>query len=164
MARHKVKLAYIECILKKLKEITTLCGIKACAVIYGNNNPQPEVWPSDSGAKSVLSRFVNLPNPEKSKKTMDQEAFLGKSIEKAYEQLKKEREETRKIVMTIIMDHYINTKEFNGNSMSKYDLNDMSCFVDENLKKIYQKMEGMQIESQEHDADEAEVMNGTNKQ
>ncbi|GAU21587.1 hypothetical protein TSUD_131710 [Trifolium subterraneum] len=148
-----------------LDEITTLCGIEACAIIYDNNNPQPVVWPSsESEAKNVLSKFVSLPEPDQSKKMMDQEDFLWKRVEKAFEKLKKLREETRKNVMAIIMNHYINTKEFNGNSMSNYDLNDMSCFVDENLKEIYQKMEGMKIESQEHGGNEAEVMNGTKKQ
>ncbi|XP_045824915.1 agamous-like MADS-box protein AGL80 [Trifolium pratense] len=151
-------------ILKRLNEITTLCGIEACGILYDNNNPQPVVWPTDSGAKSVLSRFASLPESEQSNNKVNQEDFLWKRIEKDFEKLKKEREETRKNVMAIIINHYIYTKEFNGNSMSKNDLNDMSCFIDENLKEIYRKMEGMKIESQEHDGNEAGVMNETKKQ
>ncbi|KAL5077057.1 hypothetical protein RYX36_016041 [Vicia faba] len=169
MARKKVKLAYITCnskrretfrkrksgIMKKVNEISTLCGIEACAIIYDKNNPQPEIWPSDAGVRNVLYKFRSLPELERSKKMVDQEAFLRQSIAKIYEQLKKQREETRKKEMTNIIHHYIQSGEFNEmNLMSKHDLNDLSSFIDENLKEIDGKMKGIPVEVQE------EVRNG----
>ncbi|CAK8566080.1 unnamed protein product [Lathyrus sativus] len=163
MARKKVKLAYITCnskrretfrkrksgIMKKVNEISTLCGIEACAIIYDKNNPQPEVWPSDAGVRNVLFKFRSLPEVERSKKMVDQEAFLRQSIAKIYEQLKKQREETRKKEMTNIIHHYIQSGEFNAmNLMSKHDLNDLSSFIDENLKEIDQTMKGLPNEVQ----------------
>ncbi|QCD91395.1 Transcription factor [Vigna unguiculata] len=61
MARKKLDLTYIindskrkttlkkrkHGLIKKMNEITTLCGIEACAIIYSPNDPQPEVWPSE---------------------------------------------------------------------------------------------------------------------
>ncbi|KAK7401129.1 hypothetical protein VNO78_12445 [Psophocarpus tetragonolobus] len=44
-------------LIKKIDEISILCGIETCAIIYTPNNPWPEVWPSDWGVQSVLSRF-----------------------------------------------------------------------------------------------------------
>ncbi|KAI5408371.1 agamous-like MADS-box protein AGL80 [Lathyrus oleraceus] len=175
MARKKVKLAYITCnskrretfrkrksgIIKKVNEISTLCGIEACAIIYDRNNPQPEVWPSDVGVKNVLFKFRSLPELERSKKMVDQEAFLRQSIAKIYEQLKKQREETRKKEMTNIIHHYIQSGEFNAmNLMSKHDLNDLSSFIDENLKEIEQTMKGVPTEVREEVRNGAEVMNG----
>ncbi|GAU42869.1 hypothetical protein TSUD_13370 [Trifolium subterraneum] len=72
MARKKVKLAYITCnskrretfrkrksgIMKKVSELSTLCGIEACVIIYDQNNPQAYVWPSDSGVKNGGSRDI----------------------------------------------------------------------------------------------------------
>jgi hypothetical protein len=54
--------------MKKVNEISILCGIEACAIIYDQNNPQAEVWPSDAGVKGVLARFRSLPEFERSKK------------------------------------------------------------------------------------------------
>jgi len=135
--------------MKKINEISTLCGVEACAIISEQNNPQVEVWPSDSGVRSLISRFRGLPGYEQSKKMVDQEVFLRQSIRKVYEQLKKQREETRKMEMTNVIDHYIQTTEFNGNSMSKYDLNDFSSFIEENLKEVDRKMKEMTIKDQE---------------
>ncbi|KEH34370.1 putative transcription factor MADS-type1 family [Medicago truncatula] len=140
--------------MKKINEISTLCGVEACAIISEQNNPRVEVWPSDSGVRSVISRFRSLPGYEQCKKMVDQEVFLKQSIGKVYEQLKKQREETRKMEMTNIIDHYIQTIEFNGNSMSKSDLNDFSSFIDENLKEVNLKMKEMTIK------DQKEVGNG----
>jgi len=132
-------------IMKKINEISTMCGVEACAIISEQNNPRVEVWPSDSGVRSVISRFRSLPGHEQRKKMVDQEVFLRQSIGKVYEQLKKQREETRKKEMTNIIDHYIQTLEFNGNSMSKCDLSDFSSFIDENLKEVDRKMKEMTI-------------------
>ncbi|CAJ2673814.1 unnamed protein product [Trifolium pratense] len=163
MARKKLKLAYITCnskrretfrkrksgLMKKVNELSTLCGIEACAIIYDQNNPQAEVWPSDSGVKSVLSRFGSLSELERNKKKVDQEVFLRESIEKACDQLNKKKEENKKKEMANIIDPYIHNGEFNSNLMSKYDFNDWSSFIDENLKEIDRKMKGMQIEAQD---------------
>ncbi|XP_045810417.1 agamous-like MADS-box protein AGL80 [Trifolium pratense] len=148
--------------MKKLNEISTLFGIDACTIIYDQNNPQAEVWPSDSGVKSVLFRFGSLPEFARSKKMVDQEAFLRESIEKACDQWKKQREVTRKKEMVNIVDHYIRSGEFNSNLMSNDDLNDFSSFIHDNyLKEIDRKMKGMQIETQEPVRNGGDVMNGT---
>ncbi|XP_045797810.1 agamous-like MADS-box protein AGL80 [Trifolium pratense] len=136
--------------MKKANELSTLCGIQACVIVYDQNNPQAEVWPSDSGVKSVLSRFRSLSEFERSKKMVDQEVFLRESIEKRHGQLKKQREETRKKEFTDIINNYIHNGEFKSNLMSKDDLAVFSSFIDENyLKEINQKMQGMKIEAQD---------------
>ncbi|KAG5068527.1 hypothetical protein JHK85_000904 [Glycine max] len=44
--------------LKEVDEITTLCDIQACVIIYTLDEPEPEVWPSNKGMKSVISKFL----------------------------------------------------------------------------------------------------------
>ncbi|KAF5203782.1 agamous-like MADS-box protein AGL80, partial [Thalictrum thalictroides] len=88
MARKKVKLAWIvndsarratfkkrkKGLMKKVSELSTLCGVEACAIIYGPEDPQPDVWPSTpSEAHRVLTRFNSMPEMEQSKKMMNQE-------------------------------------------------------------------------------------------
>ncbi|KAH1162142.1 hypothetical protein GYH30_000853 [Glycine max] len=84
MARNKVHYTYINNpmkgkatfkkrkngYLKEVDEITTLCDIQACVIIYTLDEPEPEVWPSNKGMKkgdwpfhvSILCWGNNLDN------------------------------------------------------------------------------------------------------
>ncbi|XP_042476949.1 agamous-like MADS-box protein AGL80 [Macadamia integrifolia] len=109
MARKKVKLAWIQNdsarratfkkrkrgIMKKVSELSTLCGVSACAIIYGPYEPEPDVWPSPPEAKRVLARFRNMPDMEQCKKMLNQEEFLRQRISKAKEHVKKYSKDNR---------------------------------------------------------------------
>ncbi|KAL3830900.1 hypothetical protein ACJIZ3_019702 [Penstemon smallii] len=36
-------------LIKKVRELSTLCGLEACAIVYRSNEPEPEVLPSQLG-------------------------------------------------------------------------------------------------------------------
>ncbi|KEH29199.1 MADS-box transcription factor family protein [Medicago truncatula] len=67
----KVKLAFIanarkttynkrqKGLFKKVYELSTLCGVEACAIVYGPYEPQPKIWPSPQGVQTVLSKIQN---------------------------------------------------------------------------------------------------------
>ncbi|XWS42274.1 hypothetical protein CRYUN_Cryun16bG0001000 [Craigia yunnanensis] len=117
MTRKKVKLAYItndssrkatyrkrkKGLRKKVSELSTLCGIKACVVIYHPYESQSEVWPSPIGVQRVLSEFKKLPEMKQSKKMVNQESFLRRRIAKGNEQLKKQCKDNREKEMTQVM-------------------------------------------------------------
>ncbi|XP_023637089.1 MADS-box transcription factor PHERES 2 isoform X3 [Capsella rubella] len=48
-------------IIKKLSELSTLCGVKTCGVIYSPYNPELEAWPSREGAEGVITEFMEVP-------------------------------------------------------------------------------------------------------
>ncbi|KAF3539463.1 hypothetical protein F2Q69_00021843 [Brassica cretica] len=91
MTRKKVKLAFIandssrkatykkrkKGLMKKLNELSTLCGINACAIIYSPYDSNPEVWPSNSGVQRIISEFRTLPEMDQNKK-MTNEACENK--------------------------------------------------------------------------------------
>lgn len=58
-------------LMKKVKELTTLCGIQGCAIIFNRHggDSQTHVWPTTAEARAVLGRFQDLP-PEKQTKHM----------------------------------------------------------------------------------------------
>ncbi|GMY29450.1 agamous-like MADS-box protein AGL80 [Fagus crenata] len=62
-------------LLKKLSELTTLCGIMTCGIIYSSYDPQPDVWPCPQEACRMLERFKNLPAKKQGKYMMDQKDF-----------------------------------------------------------------------------------------
>ncbi|XP_038891311.1 agamous-like MADS-box protein AGL80 [Benincasa hispida] len=162
MTRKKVKLAYIENdsarkatykkrkrgLMKKISELSILCGIEACAIIFSPYDSQPELWPSPIGVQRVLSQFKRMPEMEQSKKMVNQETFLRQRIAKANEQLKKLRKDNREKEITRLMFQCLTaTKELHGINM--HDLNDLGWLVDQNLKEIATRIESLKKPSME---------------
>ncbi|XP_027190039.1 agamous-like MADS-box protein AGL80 [Cicer arietinum] len=172
MARKKVKLAYIinhsnrkatykkrkYGLLKKISELSILCGIDACAIIYGENNPRAEVWPSTIGARSVLSKFMRLPELERRKKMVDLEGFLTQSIAKVQDSLKKQMEENQRKQMSYFISHFIHTGEYNPGNVNLNDLNDLTTIIDNNLKEIEGKLSSMEVVAEEETGNRVEPM------
>ncbi|KAJ4822495.1 hypothetical protein Tsubulata_051273 [Turnera subulata] len=77
-------------LLKKLEELTTLCGIIACSVIFSAYDDQPEVWPSPTEACAVLEEFGNSPANRQTRYVMDQEMVLHRNICQVKKELEKE--------------------------------------------------------------------------
>ncbi|MBA0825040.1 hypothetical protein Goarm_021662, partial [Gossypium armourianum] len=111
MIRKKVKLLYItndssrkanykkrkKGLMRKMSELSTLCGIGPCAIMYSPYESQPEVWPSRIGFQQVLSKFKMIPEMEERKNLVNQESFLSQRTVKVVEQLKKDYKDKRDI-------------------------------------------------------------------
>ncbi|KAK4339791.1 hypothetical protein RND71_041253 [Anisodus tanguticus] len=155
MTRKKVKLAFItndsarkatfkkrkKGLMKKVSELSTLCGIDACAIIYSPYDNSPEVWPNTMGAQRVLAEFKRMPEMEQSKKMVNQESFIRQRIAKASEQLKKQSKENREKEMTEVMYQCLTGKGLQNLNLG--DLNDLGWVLDQNLKEIYKRIEGV---------------------
>ncbi|KAK8530753.1 hypothetical protein V6N13_030700 [Hibiscus sabdariffa] len=104
MTRNGVKLAYIsndaaknvtykkrkKGLVKKMSELSTLCGVEACAIIYPSTcNSHPKVWPSAVTTHRMLSHFKMLSVVERSNRTMAQERLVRQRIAHADEKVKK---------------------------------------------------------------------------
>ncbi|KAK4803476.1 hypothetical protein SAY86_003293 [Trapa natans] len=77
-------------LLKKVYELSTLCDVHACAVVYHSDyDAKPEVWPSLEKANPVIERYRSLPEIYRQRTTMDQGAYLTDRILKGEERLKK---------------------------------------------------------------------------
>ncbi|KAK8650470.1 hypothetical protein V6N13_140109 [Hibiscus sabdariffa] len=59
--------------VKKLSELTILCGVEACVVIYPpDSNTQPEVWPLTAATRSLFSEYMTLPANRMNLKDIDE--------------------------------------------------------------------------------------------
>ncbi|MBA0611705.1 hypothetical protein Godav_012368 [Gossypium davidsonii] len=115
MTRKKVKLAYItddsagkatykkrtKGLMKKLSELSTLCDIDACSIMYNPMSPNLRVG---------LPPWETIPEMEKSKNMLNQESFLSQKTIKAAEQLKKHCKENWEKEMTQVMFNMISSK------------------------------------------------------
>ncbi|XP_004500453.1 agamous-like MADS-box protein AGL80 [Cicer arietinum] len=147
--RNKVKLAFMindsarkitynkrkKSLMKKIKELTTLCGIDACAIVYSDFNSQPEVWPSPWEIERIITKFKAYSEYEQGKKMLDQESFLMQRIVKSKEQLTKveknnsEMEQSLILFQCLIRENFIYT-------LNTVVLNDLACVINEKLKGI----------------------------
>ncbi|KAH7853352.1 hypothetical protein Vadar_001464 [Vaccinium darrowii] len=153
MTRKKVKLAFItndsarkatfkkrkKGLMKKVSELSTLCGIDACTIIYSPYESQPEVWPNTGGAQRVLTQFKRMPEMEQSKKMVNQEGFIRQRVVKATEQLKKQCKDNREKEMTEVMYQCLTGRGLQNLVMA--DLHDLGWLIDHNLKEIHKKIE-----------------------
>ncbi|KAK7305529.1 hypothetical protein VNO77_43435 [Canavalia gladiata] len=159
MTRKKVKLAFIsnetsrkatykkrkKGLLKKIDELTTLCGIEACAIVYSPFDPEPEVWPSQWGVQKVLSKFRTMPELEQHKKMVNQETFLQERIQKSKEQMKKQVKDNREKEMNMLMFQCLSAGTVLHENMTGVDFHDLGFMIEKNLKDINRRLETMSI-------------------
>lgn len=131
--------------MKKVSELSTLCGIDACAIIYSPYESQPEVWPGTLGVQRVLGQFKRMPEMEQSKKMVNQESFIRQRITKATEQLKKQHKDNREKELTEVMYQCLTGKGLQNLMMP--DLNDLGWLIDQKLKEINKRIESMKKKS-----------------
>ncbi|BFG23964.1 hypothetical protein CerSpe_102380 [Prunus speciosa] len=124
--------------MKKVSELNNLCDVPACAIMYSLYDTQHEIWPSSLQVQRVLKKFKTMPEMEQSRKMVNQESFLRQRIEKANEQLKKQRKENRKKEMTRVLFQSLTGKSLHG--LNVVSLNDLGWLIDQSLKDIRVKI------------------------
>ncbi|KAL1224475.1 Agamous-like MADS-box protein AGL36 [Cardamine amara subsp. amara] len=76
-------------LLKKLKELTILCGLPACAIIYSEYKEGPELWPNRNEVRSLLNRLSDLPVEKQTKYKMNQNDLMNRMVQDAEKRLEK---------------------------------------------------------------------------
>ncbi|EOY08515.1 PREDICTED: MADS-box transcription factor PHERES 1 [Theobroma cacao] len=153
MARRKVKLAWIANdsarraslkkrrlgLLKKVSELTTLCGVDACVIIYSPDKTEPVVWPSHDVMQQQLARFQSMPESERQKKMTNQDTYLREKVTKAQEQLTQCQRRNKEVEMTHLMHQINQGKELDELNLS--ELHGLIWFVEEKINQIRKRIE-----------------------
>ncbi|OEL19009.1 hypothetical protein BAE44_0019972 [Dichanthelium oligosanthes] len=96
-------------LLKKASELETLCGAKACVVVYVEGEVQPEVWPADhEEARLRLTKYRDMPELGNFKKTENLKDFLDGRITKLRGQVNKSESENYKREILDLLHERIN--------------------------------------------------------
>ncbi|KEH42868.1 putative transcription factor MADS-type1 family [Medicago truncatula] len=157
MIRKKVKLAFIlndsarkrtynkrkKGIIKKVRELTTLCDIPACAIISNPFDSTTEVWPNMEGAIQVIERYQNAYIKHK-KNNVDQESFLLQQITKTREQLEKQREQNNENELDIHMVRHLQNQEL-PDDLTVTDLRDYDKLIEKKMKEIDDKIVALSL-------------------
>ncbi|XP_010436630.1 PREDICTED: agamous-like MADS-box protein AGL92 [Camelina sativa] len=94
-----------EGLLRKVKELSILCDIWVCLIIFSPNEVEPVVWPSAERARDLLNDFFALPKFEQKNKETSVESFLKKKTEAVHKQLMKSNKKTKEYVTDELMLH-----------------------------------------------------------
>ncbi|KAJ4776800.1 Agamous-like MADS-box protein AGL80 [Rhynchospora pubera] len=154
MARKKVKLAWItndatrratfkkrkKGLLKKAQELSTLCDVKTCVVVYGGpQDREVEAWPSTAESLRILRRFRNMPETEQSKKMVDQEGFLRQRLAKSQEQLRRLERENRELETCLLMhDALSGNRALDGTPIE--DATALAWLVEMRLRSVHERI------------------------
>jgi hypothetical protein len=156
MARKKVKLMWIVNdaarkaslkkrrvgLLKKVSELTILCGIEAFVIIYSPDDPEPAIWPSLPDVQRLVTRFRNIPVMERGKKMMNQESYLKERMGKLNDQSRKHLKKNRELEMADLMQQVYQDKGFDG--LDQTQLCGLAWLVAEKMKDIRKRVEYFQ--------------------
>ncbi|XP_047335779.1 agamous-like MADS-box protein AGL80 [Impatiens glandulifera] len=153
--RKKVKLSYIlnrtvrkttfkkrkVCIVKKLDELTTLCGVEGCVIIYSEFDSQPVVWPSINEVRRLITKFLNFPKIDQGKRKVNQETFTRQRIEKVEEKLKRLQRENRLKEITYIMFQSMISPQSALSNLNVEGFEYLASVASQNLMEVEKLME-----------------------
>jgi len=120
-------------IIKKVSELTTLCGVSACAIISNPFNSQTEVWPDREGAKKVIERYQNSSVKDETK-NLNQEGLIMQNIAKAKERLRKLETKNHGKKLNRLMYECMQNKNL-LNNLTAEELKDLDEFVENKLQE-----------------------------
>ncbi|KAM7273901.1 hypothetical protein ACFE04_028565 [Oxalis oulophora] len=117
MVRSKVNLAYLTntttrkatyrkrgpILMKKVSELSTLCGVAACGIVFKPDDPEPHLWPSSGVARQVIRRFKMVPEEEREKNMVVQDGEVEKRNFRLTTELDKKLNANREKELKIIM-------------------------------------------------------------
>ncbi|GAU41217.1 hypothetical protein TSUD_128930 [Trifolium subterraneum] len=116
-------------LIKKIDELTTLCGIDAGAIFYSDFHPEPEVSHSPQEIQRIINKFKNCSELEKGKKKQNHESYLMHRITKSKEQLVKleknnwEMQNSLMVYQCLLQEKFINTLNSNVLNNLVFEIN-----------------------------------------
>lgn len=164
MARKKVALQWIandatrratfkkrrKGLMKKASELATLCGVRACVVVYGAGESQPEVWPEAPGAaEDVVARFRAVPELDQCKKMLDMEGYLKQQVDKLREQLHKAQRENRERETALLLHDAIAGRLPGLAGLSVEEVGSLGWMVENRIQAVRAAIAQLQGEGQD---------------
>lgn len=126
--------------MKKVSELSTLCDVNACAVVYSPDSNEPVFWPSRPEVEQLLVRYQSFSQVERSRKMVNHEGYLKEQINKLIGQKKKLVAKNKELENTYLMQQLY----LSGKTTSEF-ANDEMCslfyYVSEKNKEIERRIE-----------------------
>ncbi|XP_058196193.1 agamous-like MADS-box protein AGL80 [Rhododendron vialii] len=125
-------------LMKKAEELSILCAVNACAIIFCPYDLEPDVWPSQLEVQLIITKLRNMSPLGQNRRMIDQKDFISQQLTRVNEQVAKQHREVRHKKMTNIMFECLNGKGFEYLNMS--DLNDLNSLLSQNIRAIERRI------------------------
>ncbi|MBA0661929.1 hypothetical protein Goklo_006153 [Gossypium klotzschianum] len=83
--------------MKKVMELSTMCGVEGGLIVYCPDEQEPMVWPLHEEVQSLLKKFYQVPEMEHNKKSMKLQTYYKEKASKSRDQLKKKTRKTKEV-------------------------------------------------------------------
>ncbi|KAF1890793.1 hypothetical protein Lal_00043128 [Lupinus albus] len=110
--------------------------LDACVIIYGPNQPRPEIWSSRLGVQGMINKFKAMPKLERTREYVNRESFLKKMLTKTLQKLENLKKENMKRQIELLMFQCMNSGSIVNNNASNVDMNDLVWAINQNLKDV----------------------------
>ncbi|KAK1562201.1 hypothetical protein Q3G72_008012 [Acer saccharum] len=137
----------IDGLLKKMNELTTLCGIMGCVIIYSTFDNRPKIWPSPPMLTCVIDRFIESPEEERERYTVNQKTFLGRHISWLSNALERGRKKNRGLEIELTLNECLAGKSIHDLTCLE-DIKELQLLLEENIKCFTDKIETMGLNSE----------------
>ncbi|XP_023637685.1 agamous-like MADS-box protein AGL86 [Capsella rubella] len=129
-------------LIKKTNELTILCDVKACLVVFDREEDQVVVWPSTPEAKSLINNYYSLAKHERNKKAADPESFIQANIQK----LEKKMADTRDAIEEFEMDNLMSELNHGRKlvDLSRTEIDKLLSYTGKRIMSFRRKMGSME--------------------
>ncbi|PWA71378.1 transcription factor, MADS-box [Artemisia annua] len=129
----------------KLDQITTLCGVEACAIINGPYKPGYEVWPNDHEVvRSLLIKFRSMSVMDRSKHMENKTMYLENRIKKLEDRIKKQMTLNRGLEMDNLMSDCLSGQVSVADDLDIPKKQAISSLADQNVMEIDERLQLME--------------------
>ncbi|XP_050914250.1 agamous-like MADS-box protein AGL80 [Lathyrus oleraceus] len=129
----------------KMEQVTTLCDLQACAVVFGPGDATPSMWPSCDAAEKLIHKFESMPEHARFNNVTDQLSFLkekGKRLQATLDKIMEDNEDT-------LMGSYLYQIENESKSLTDFEPSVLNRLINFMLKKY--KIFSSRVEYSEED-------------
>ncbi|GAB2262918.1 hypothetical protein Droror1_Dr00003915 [Drosera rotundifolia] len=125
---------------KKMDQLTTLCGVDGCFVMYNPVDKEVFAWPGIEEAKDLLAEYNSRSEAERSKKAITQEDYLMERDRKIRAQIAKQERRNKEMKASVLVTQITNgDREID--ELDKSELELLSWFSEEKLEFIHRRTE-----------------------
>ncbi|CAN0928476.1 Agamous-like MADS-box protein AGL86 [Linum grandiflorum] len=137
----------------KLREISTLCGVFACGIIFHDFKLNVEAWPSIPEAANLFKQMKALPEKKQKKYKLNHDSLLNANVEKLEEKLTEEIEKNKFLEMEWLLKCEDDDDHMEEASSDGYEdltnpvvLKSKIEMVDSLIKKVDERIEYLENE------------------
>ncbi|GAB2272628.1 hypothetical protein Dimus_007450 [Dionaea muscipula] len=118
-----------------MDELTKLCGVDGCLVVYNPEDKDLFAWPNAEEAENLLAVYTSMPKMERAKKALNHEQYIEARDKKLRSQIAKHEKRNKEMKASLLMNQ-ITHGEREIDELTQPELEVLSWFSGHKLEYI----------------------------